>query len=205
MEAPILDEVRPYIQQTHAWVLNAVVGLTTEQLAQRFGPTSPPLGWLLWHLARSADRFQASFSPRGDNNSNEPSNPNRDLWHIEGMAAKWKLDPAKLGMSEAGTAMTQDDAAAVAAQFDKIALLDYARRSFSAVEQALAPLTDADLQRVRTSVLEFRVEDHKVVEAPGEETTHLADLLLYFSHTSRHLGMMEALRALLKMEGTITV
>src|SRR5688572_23661771 len=98
MESPILDGLRPRIQLTHGWVLNAVVGLTPEQLDRRFGPTAPPLGWHLWHVARWADRFQASFTPRGDGNTSEPSNPNRDIWHIEELAATWKLDPGKLGV-----------------------------------------------------------------------------------------------------------
>ncbi|MCC6455810.1 MAG: DinB family protein [Caldilineaceae bacterium] len=205
MESPVLDVLRPRIQLTHGWVLNAVVGLTTQQLDHRFGPTSPPLGWHLWHVARWADRLQASFTPRGDGNSAEPSDPNRDIWHIEGLAAQWKLDPAKLGVLETGPAMTHDDATALAVQINKIALLDYVRRSFSAVEQALATLSDADLQGARTSIKEYRIQDNTVFEAPGEATTHLADILFHFSHTTRHLGMMEGLRGLLDMEGTITV
>ena len=205
MESPILDTLRPYVQLTHGWALNALIGLSTEQLSHRGGPTSPPLAWHLWHLARWADRLQASFAPRGDGSHNEPSNPNRDIWHIEELATKWKLDPATLGISEAGTAMSEEAAATLAKQLDKIMLLDYARRAFSAVEQALAALTDADLQGARTSIVEFRVDDHQVTEAPGDATTHLDDILFHVSHTSRHLGMMEALRGLLGTEGTVTV
>jgi len=190
-------------------VLEAVVGLSTEQLHHRSGPTSPPLAWYLWHLARSADRFQASFSPRGDGNSHEPANPNRDIWHVEGMAAKWKLDPAKLGILEAGTAMSHDDAAELAGQLDTIELMDYARRAFSAADQALASLTDANLLGDRTSIIEFQVDlhdgHHVVTEAPGDPTNHLADILFHFSHTSRHLGMIEALRSTFQMDGTVTI
>lgn len=205
MESPNLDPVRGYIEAAHRWTLDAVADLTPEQLTYHFGPTSPPLAWYLWHLARSADRFQASFSPRGDGNRNEPANPNRDLWHIEGIAAKWKLDPAKLGILEAGTVMSHEDAAALATQIDTTALVEYARRTFAAADQVLANLTDADLQGARTSIMEFRVDNHAVSEAPGEPTTHWEDIIFYFSHTSRHLGMMEALRGRLDLEGTITI
>jgi hypothetical protein len=44
-----------------------------------------------------------------------------------------------------------------------------------------------------------------VSEAPGDPTNHLADILFHFSHTSRHLGMIEALRSTFQMDGTVTI
>jgi hypothetical protein len=100
--------------------------------------------------------------------------------------------------------MTQDDAAALAGQIDKIALLDYAQRTLAAVEKALAPLTDSELSVARASIREFRLEGKTLIQAEGEQTTHLGDILYHLTHTSRHLGMMEGLRGLLGMEGTVT-
>jgi hypothetical protein len=83
--------------------------------------------------------------------------------------------------------------------------MDYARRTFSAAEQALVPLTDADLLAVRPSIQEYRIEGKEIYAAPAKESTHLGVILFHFSHTTRHVGMLEGLRGLFDMNGSISV
>ena len=49
------------IQWTHNSIISTAEALTETQLSQQPGPTSPPIGWHLWHTSRWADRLQASF------------------------------------------------------------------------------------------------------------------------------------------------
>ena len=57
----MMDGLRMEIQWTHNAIISIGEALTKNQLSQKPGPTSPPIGWHLWHASRWADRLQASF------------------------------------------------------------------------------------------------------------------------------------------------
>jgi hypothetical protein len=194
------------IKMAHSWILQATERLTEDELCHRFGPTAPPIGWHLWHIARWADRVQASL-PRPDVEPNTPADPNWGIWEQEKIANLWDLDPATLGTLQEGSGMDFDVASELPRHIGRDALLGYARRVFAVTDEALDKLLPAQLQATRESVMQYSytVEDGKIERAPGKETTLAADLLFHVSHTNRHLGMMEALGGLLERKGTVTV
>jgi len=101
--------------------------------------------------------------------------------------------------------MEHDVAASIPKIIGKENLLNYARRVFAASEQALSSLNLAELGDPRTSIMEFEIIGSSIREAPGEQTTNIADIMFHITHSNRHLGMIEALRGLLAMNGTASV
>jgi hypothetical protein len=79
------------IVMAHALLLKATAPLDKRDFSRRFGATAPPIGWHLWHVARWADRVQASLPRASDADDHQP-NPNDGLWEQEGLAAEWDLD-----------------------------------------------------------------------------------------------------------------
>lgn len=205
MDSVIFQTLVQRLKLVNSNLLKVTQELSDEQLCKRPALTAPPIGWHLWHISRWADRFQASFPKRGDSYFGESSNPNRDLWHIENLAAQWDLDPTTLGALETGAGMEHDVAALIPKIIGKENLLNYARRVFSASEQALGSLNLAALDDPRQSILEIETFGSSVREAPGEATTGMGDIMFHITHANRHLGMIEALRGLLDMNGTATV
>jgi len=205
MDNIVFDTLVQRLGMVNAHLLKVTQELTEEQFLRRPSPTAPPIGWHLWHIARWADRFQASFPKRGDGNTTEPSDPNRDIWHIENLAARWDLDPGTLGALETGPGMEHDVAASVSKIIGKQNLLHYARRVFAASEQAIKNFPPTDLSNPRKTIMEFEITGATVREVRGKDTTHIADIMFHITHSNRHLGMIEALRGLLDMNGTATV
>jgi hypothetical protein len=194
------------VKITHSWLIKVTENLTEEELCQAFGPTAPPIGWHLWHIARWTDRLQASL-PHPHAESAEPPNPNRGIWERARLAEQWNLTGAKLGRLEGGACMAFEDAARLPQQIGKAALLTYARRVFAATDEALASLSPAHFTEPRSSIFEltFDKEIGTLRRAPGAETTLLADLVgLHYSHTSRHLGSIEALVGLFQRKGSVS-
>lgn len=119
---------------SHSGLLKMVEDLSDEQLAWRPTPTAHNIAFQVWHAARSADDIQKVVSracPSVRNRLGE----GREIWQAEGLAANWGLDPATLGAGESGYDM--DDAAAARLTLPGKPLLDYARRAFDALNQAL--------------------------------------------------------------------
>ena len=188
------------IQGTHQLMLTLTGDLTGGQMAQQPSPDAPPIAWHLWHSARWADRFQASFRGK-EAGPGQPPDPPGQIWTGQGLAGRWGLDPQSLGVLETGMGMEVAVAVSVA-QIGKAALLDYARRTFAEVDQAIAEIDVLQLQEPRKSIREYRIDGDRVAEAPGGETTVVADLVFYLTHLGRHIGMIEALRgAMLAMPG----
>lgn len=190
------------IRRTHGWLLGVSEELTPEQFARRLAPTATPAGWHLWHIARWADRLQASGPDRP---AAEQSrwDPALQIWTRDKLATAWGLNPGRLGILETGPGMTDDDAAAVAS-VGKDAVLDYARRAFLAADEAAVKLGDV-AHAERNSIQEYRIdEDRRITEVAGARVAVASDLAFHLSHGSRHLGCIEALRGLLDMHGTAT-
>ncbi len=192
------------ITSGHNLLLKATEPLDEEDFCRSFSATSPPIGWHLWHIGRWADRVQASL-PRANDPEGYQPNPNNGLWEQEMLAAEWDLDSSTLGILEQGGGMTHDDAASLPQKVGKTNIIDYAKRSFALLDEALQSLDTDRFGDVRLSVLEFEVRNGKLYKARGKETTIAADLAFHFSHVNRHLGMIEALRGLLHRDGSITV
>lgn len=163
-------------RKTHRLAVKLVEDLSNEQLSYQPNPTTPPIAFHMWHLARYADSFpdQAGFD-------------GGMLWQAESLAERWGLSPESLGIYESGTGMQ----AGVAGQLQwprKAELLDYARRAFAAADEMVGLLDEVALERAAKW---------------GGRTIGVA-LMSNLEHDNRHLGMIEGLRGMLGLQGSAT-
>lgn len=202
----IKDALSSRIRWTHKNIISLGEALTEAQFAQQPGPTSPPIGWHLWHVSRWADRFQASFQVESLEGSYQILLA-AELWKKEDLAQQWGLRGENLGLWETGATMSAEAAASFAA-VGKSALSDYGRRVFEAAEETIGSLEDEMLTESRFSILpQLKLGPDKQPELVGDrDTTVFDELLFHATHAGRHLGMMEALRgALFEVSGSVSM
>ena len=163
--------------------LRVVDGLSGDQLAWRPSPTAHSLGWTLWHLARSADRYRAEL----------PGSDGVELWTAERLAERWKIPSELMGRLGVGSVDIADaDAARVPLPAGE-ALIGYARKAFAGLDAAVGSIRDADLGAAYESI-----------SAADGRTTIGAWLAGSIAHDNRHLGEMEYVKGLLGLRGTVT-
>src|SRR6266702_132750 len=121
MPADTLELAKQRSKTTRELVLKVVDGLTDEQLAWRPAPRAHSMAWTLWHIARCADKFAAQL---GDT---------KEIWACEGLAAKWRLPDPLLGSPGLGAGV-DDETAAPLRPASTDSLVDYASRSFAALD-----------------------------------------------------------------------
>ena len=179
MPADTLDLAKQRSKMTRALVLKVVDGLSDDQLAWRPAPRAHSMGWTVWHIARCADKFAAQ------------AGAGAELWVKDGLAAKWGLAEVLLGSNGVGTGV-DDETAATLRPPSKDLLVDYAQRSFAALD-AVVDRFDADA-------------------AAREQTTFYFDepapigraFVTSIAHENRHLGELEYVKGLLGLRGTAT-
>lgn len=204
MQDAAVNAIVSRIASGHSLLIKATESLDEEDFCRQFGAMTPPIGWHLWHMGRWADRVQASLPRTGDPEGYEP-NPNNGLWEQDLLTTAWDLDLSTLGTLESGSGMPHEAAASLPKKVGKATIVEYAKRSFARLDDALQSLDVDRFGDMRPSVMEFEVHDGKLYKARGKETTVAADLAFHFSHVNRHLGMIEALRGFLMQDGSITV
>jgi DinB family protein len=179
MPADTLDLAKQRSKMTRELVLKVVDGLSDEQLAWRPAPRAHSMGWTLWHIARCADKFaaQAGGTP--------------ELWVRDGLAVKWGLADVLQGSNGVGTGV-DDETAATLRPPSKDLLLDYARRSFAALDTIVDGL-DADAVERELSTFYF-----------DEPAAIGRAFVTSIAHDNRHLGELEYLKGLLGFRGTAT-
>jgi hypothetical protein len=168
------------MQQAYRWVWALVADLSEEQLRWQPNPTTPAVRFHLFHIARWADRLHQLMT-----------GAERQLWHAEGVAARWGLEPTALGYGESG-AKVEDEAVMTPPLPERDELLAYCERVLAAADEALATFGDEEMHRMATGI-------DGTTFPLGEE---IAGQL---SHTARHLGMIECLRGVQGLRGTATV
>jgi hypothetical protein len=168
-------------------VRRAIEQLSVEQFGYAPGPDAPPIGWHLWHIARWADRFQASIAA--------PDAP-AEIWTTESLAEAYGLDAAALGILQLGMGMGVEDAQAVPSTIGRERFAVYQERVLAALGAAIASCDPARLLSPRPSIREYAEVNGVLQYAAPQESTLLADILFYLTHSSRHLGNVEALRGL---------
>jgi hypothetical protein len=199
MSDSMIERVFSAIDWCHDKLLQVTAELTAEQFLWRPGPEAPPIGWHLWHIARYADRVQASFPSTGNGTRQQ-------IWEVEELALRWELDPATLGPIQGGEGMEHRAAAALPQQIGQASIADYARRSFAFYNGVGDDLTPLALDRMRPSPYAYKgTEDGRVIADPTKESTLGSDLVQHLSHVSRHLGMIEALRGAQALHGTASI
>lgn len=167
------------MQEAYRWVREAVVDLSEDQLRWQPNHTTPSIRFHLFHIARWADRLHQLLT-----------GAERQVWHAEGVAARWGLEPSDLGFAESG-AMVDDEAAMALPLPQRDTLLAYCNRVLAAADEALADVGDEQMSRLAT---DFQGQPFAIGDG-------IADQL---SHTARHLGMIECLRGVQGLQGTAT-
>ena len=163
--------------------------VTDDALRRRPGERAPSIGFHLWHIARWADLFQSRFPGFAD--SLARLGPNEQIWTRDDLAATWGLT-ATLGRDDTGWGL-DDDASASLPLPSKDRLVAYADESFDAATAVLSGLHDGELLD-RTDNIYGADEDWIVLD----------HFHWYRGHGARHLGMIEALKGVLGMRGTVT-
>lgn len=186
----LAQEIGERISKTHARLLEIVADLSEQQFAWRPDPHAPPIAFHLWHMARWADRVQASLPDMS------PSLAGRlgtrgELWQSQALAERWGWQPGPLGYGDTGMELG-DDMAADLRLPDKAELLEYAGAAFDAADRAIGALDD-------------RLLLERGADVYGRENTVAYVLLVHLSHASRHLGTIEGLRGVQGLRGTATV
>jgi hypothetical protein len=179
MSGDALDLAKHRAKLVHEQILKVVDDLTDDQLAWRPVPRAHSLGWTLWHLARGADTFQASVEGRPQ------------IWAADELASTWRLPSELMGSNGQGTGV-DDEVAATLDPPTKGALVDYAKRTFAALDAIIDRMDDALWSREDTS---------KFFDEPA---TIGRRLIAGISHDSRHLGEMEYIKGLMGMRGSVT-
>src|SRR5574341_360328 len=171
MTESIMAEISKQYRRTHEYLLDMVDGMTDEQIGWTPNATTPSVGFHVWHLARWADYLQEMIDGRGS-----------QVWDKEGLGAKWALATDSLGYAETGYGM--DDKVAMALRLpDKTVLLDYARKAFSAAQQAVHTISDEQFYRV-----------YEDLQGENWREGHIGPIISgWMTHDNRHLGMIECL------------
>ncbi|MCO5185274.1 MAG: DinB family protein [Anaerolineae bacterium] len=195
------------IAWTQQAMLQLVQDMSDETLAKQPGETAPPMGWHIFHIARWADRLQASLPNRLPADSHPSELPDQ-IWLVENVAQAWGVDPNTLGWLETGPGMKVEDAVVVAS-VGRARLTAYAEKVFQATDDALKQLHDGDLTQERNRIipgLEFDAESWTLTTTGPNVGSLFDDLDFHSGHASRHLGMVEALKGvMLPVRGTATV
>ncbi|MDQ7027989.1 MAG: hypothetical protein Q9P01_20995 [Anaerolineae bacterium] len=182
------------IHRTHDNILKSCAPLSNDNMTHRISQTAPPIGWHLWHIARWADHFQASFPKR------------EQIWQRDNIAVEWMLDTTLLGPMESGMGMPILMATELVQKVGHVRLVDYARLTFHACRDALHDIDVEALQSKRTSFATWAMDGERIIYAAGAETTLIADFTYQLTHANRHLGMIEALiGATLERKGSASI
>ncbi len=173
----------------HKVILNLADDLSDEQLNWKPQGYSTSIGFHLWHLARESDYLRAAILEHYPQIGSDFGDA-RQIWERESLAQKWGFPEGQY--ETVGTGMSDEIAASLPIP-KKEELLEYLRRSYQAVEEFVELFDD------RFASLENMDEDLK-------QKVHNVrlNILVFFSHDCRHLGMMECLKGLQTGFGSAT-
>jgi len=176
------ETVLRFYRQAHERLLKAA-DVRPDQFAWSAGPSLHSIAWHLWHAARWDDFFAAHF--QGDF-GREPAS---EVWQRESLTSRWSLTSGSLGRRESGTEMSDEMAESLRFP-DQSEVTGYARRAFAFAEEAIASIPDGLLLAVAKD------------DADGD--SNVDNAFIYLEHLNRHLGMIEAIRGLQGMAGSVT-
>ncbi len=170
MQGPAL--VIDALGRVREMVRDALKDLAPEELLV---PPKPPIGWLVWHLARVQDSNMSGLGGR------------QQAWIADGWHARFGMppDPRDYGSGHRHTP-AQIDAFKVK---DKQLLLDYLDAVFENTKGYLSTLSNADLDRV--------LNEPQYQPLP----TLSVRLVSVIADNMRHAGQIDYLRGLIRHQG----
>jgi hypothetical protein len=177
------------LMRANALLLEIVTGLYDEQASRWPAPTAPSAKWHLWHVSRWSDIVQSTLFPVA-NGESDLSNKGPELWEALGIADEWGFMipmPGKLG---GGTGLGNEEAANLRLP-DMIRIVGYARSTFELCEMRFSQIDEG--------LFESDFYDWDGVRLQVGEA-----MFGHISHINRHLGMIEAIKGMLGLEGSAT-
>jgi hypothetical protein len=180
-----------WLEWAQGSLLEAVRATPPAQVRQRVGPRAPAIAFHAWHIARWADKYQATL-PAWLARAAKPG-PEAEIWLRDGFVDRWgmaRIDTGGFGGTGAGL---DDDASAALPLPDPPELLAYMEASFTAFVDGVRAITDDGA--LDLDIVDLYDEPSTVGDAIAGAT----------SHADRHLGMIEALRGVLGDHGTVTI
>lgn len=176
----------------HKGALALADELSDDQFRWRPSPGPQSIGWNLWHIARWDDYLAELLVAQTPSLSH--LGPARQIWKSSGVADRWGLDPADLGLEEGGTSLTDLEAAAMTLP-PKQDVVDYAVEAFNHLDAVLPELDDSLMPKVLRTV---------PTEAFPSDDPYGDSAVLWMNHAYGHLGTMEALKGMLGLRGSVT-
>jgi len=177
------------LMRANALLLEIVTGLYDQQASRWTAPTAPSAKWHLWHVARWSDIVQSTLFPIA-NNESDLSSKGSELWIALGIADEWGFEtpmPGKLG-GGTGTGTAESSKLQLP---DMIRIVGYARSSFELCEMRFSQIDDG--------IFESDFYDWDGVRLQVGDAT-----FGHISHINRHLGMIEAIKGVLGLDGSAT-
>ena len=171
-------------KRTHTLLLDLVGDMTDEELRWQPQPPGNSVAWMLWHLGRFADGFQVQIAHAHEELTARLGIAEQ-VWLAEQIGARWGLEAAKLGPTEAGIGMKSDDALNLRLP-DKEVLLAYVRQCFALADRAVDAIDDRHY--TVTFISQHRTEPMTIGE------TILANL----QHERYHLGQLRYLKKMMR-------
>ena len=173
----------------HGSFLEAIEDLDEESFRARPGAKAPSIAFHVWHTARWADAFQERFGSFAPELSRFGGR--RQIWDARNLEGAWGL-VGQLGKESTGMGL-DDDASAALRLPAKAEVAGYAKEAFAAAEDVFRGVEDDELP---LPTADFYDEGGWVV---------LEHFGWHLTHASRHLGMVEALKGVLGVDGSATV
>jgi DinB superfamily len=185
----VVDSLTGRVSYIHGAFLEVVGDLDEGSFRARPGAKAPSVAFHLWHTARWADAFQARFGSFAPQLSRFAGR--EQIWDARGLENAWGLGDV-LGKEATGMGL-DDDASAALPLPSRDEVVSYAREVFAAAEEVFGGIDESEF---RLPTADFYDEGGWVV------IDHFG---WHLTHASRHLGMIEALKGVLGVEGTATV
>lgn len=185
----VVESLAGRVSFIHTAFLDAVGDLDDGSFGARPGAKAPSIAFHLWHTARWADAFQARFGSFAPQLSRFAGR--EQIWDASDLAVAWGIGDM-LGKEATGMGL-DDDASAALPLPAKDDVVSYSRASFAAAEDVFGAIEEDEFLLPTT---DFYDEGGWVV------IDHFG---WHLTHASRHLGMIEALKGVLGVEGTATV
>jgi len=173
-----LEQLKNETFEAFRLLLEAVAGLSDEQVNLRPGGTLPSIAFHLWHSARWADYDCEVYGGVAQ------------VWLREGFAERWNLQGIDASDGGTGTGLGDEQAAALQLP-GRDELMAYASAAFRLLQETVAGLDDTQL----ASQVDPRDGTHRSIQAL---------LFMHITHVNRHLGMVEAIKGLQGLRGTAT-
>jgi len=191
MNSVLRVSISPHYRWAHEHMFTLVEDLSDEQVVWRPNPSAIPIAFHLWHLARWADNLQWAI-PKDFPRLIPAANMAQQLWDVEKIATKWRLEPSHLGHDQTCMLMTDDGAGHLDLPAKDV-ILGYARQAFA--------LADQTVEEMDKLILNFDQTDQELKEAVLTVNQWIMEHLI---HDNRHLGMIECLKGFLTSRGTAT-